>query len=535
MSNKDVGRKVTVIPAKPEFLLFSEEEQAYRKKRVAAYARVSTDDEEQQSSYEAQVDYYTRYIKSNSKWEFVDIYSDEGISGTNTKRRDGFNRMIADALDGKIDLILTKSISRFARNTVDTLTTVRKLKDKNIEVFFEKENIYTLDSKGELLITIMSSLAQEESRSMSENITWGIRKSMEDGKTVLRYNNFLGYEKGEDGRPRIVESEAEVIRRIYRLYIEGRPMHIIAQILTDDGILTPAGKPEWSLSTVRSILSNEKYRGSALLQKTYTVDYLNKTKKKNEGEIPQYYIENSHPAIIPRETFDFVQSEMKRRYPLRRQINKSIFSARIICGDCGGFYGARTWHSNTPYCNRGWLCNRKYARDKPCNAPRIREHEIEQAFVQAFNMVVGDKNAHIDKFELLLPSLTDVSKLEGELKVAKKELYSIERQLGRYIEENARQPQDQVEYNKIFGKMSDNRLVAKKKVEEIEKEVRDCGAKKETLGLYLEELRRTGDIVTEFDESQWLAVCESVTIHPDKSMTFRFRDGSEIKVSPEKK
>lgn len=187
-------------------------------KRVAAYARVSTDNDEQLSSYEAQVDYYTRQIK----WSFVNVYSDEGISATSTKKREGFNRMIKDALGGKIDLIITKSVSRFARNTVDTLTTVRKLKEKGVEVYFENENIYTLDSKGELLITIISSLAQEESRSISENVTWGQRKRFADGKVSLPYKQFLGYEKGEDGLPKIVEKEAKVVRLIYKLFLEGK-------------------------------------------------------------------------------------------------------------------------------------------------------------------------------------------------------------------------------------------------------------------------------------------------------------------------
>lgn len=189
------------------------------KKRVAAYARVSTDTEEQLSSYTAQVEFYTRHIKDNPAWEFVEVYTDEGITGTNTKKRDGFNRMVADALDGKIDLIITKSVSRFARNTVDSLTTIRKLKEKGVEVYFEKENIYTLDSKGELFITIMSSLAQEESRSISENVTWGKRKSAADGKVHIAYRQFLGYEKGEDGLPRIVENEAKTIRKIYALFL----------------------------------------------------------------------------------------------------------------------------------------------------------------------------------------------------------------------------------------------------------------------------------------------------------------------------
>lgn len=252
-----------------------------QKRRVAAYARVSTDSDEQLSSYEAQVDFYTRHIKSNPEWEFVAVYTDEGVTGTNTKKREGFNRMVEDALAGKIDLILTKSISRFARNTVDTLTTIRSLKEKGIEVYFEKENIYTLDAKGEVMLTIMSSLAQEESRSISENVIWGKRRSMEEGKVSLAYSRFLGYEKGPDGILQIVEEEAKIIRKIYSLFLEGRTVRSIADQLTSEGIRTPAGKTQWSVSTIMSILQNEKYKGDALLQKTYTVDFLSKTDRKS--------------------------------------------------------------------------------------------------------------------------------------------------------------------------------------------------------------------------------------------------------------
>lgn len=255
-----------------------------RKRRVAAYARVSTDSEEQLTSYEAQVDYYTHYIQENPAWEFAGMYTDEGISATNTRHRDGFNRMITDALDGKIDLIVTKSVSRFARNTVDSLTTVRKLKEKGIEVYFQKENIYTLDSKGELLITIMSSLAQEESRSISENVTWGQRKRFADGKVSLPYKRFLGYKRGENGLPEVVPEEAEIVRLIYRSFMEGMTPCKIAKTLTDKKIPTPAGKEKWQSSTIESILTNEKYKGAALLQKKFTVDFLTKKTKINEGD-----------------------------------------------------------------------------------------------------------------------------------------------------------------------------------------------------------------------------------------------------------
>lgn len=239
--------------------LYSNNFQNYsRKRRVAAYARVSTDKEEQESSFDAQVSYYTQKIQANPQWVFVEVYADEGITGTSMKKRDGFNRMIDDALAGKIDLILTKSVSRFARNTVDSLTTVRKLKDKGVEVYFEKENIYTLDSKGELLITIMSSLAQEEARSISENTAWGRRKQFADGKYSLAYSTFLGYDKGPNGELVINEDEAPIIRRIYDEYLAGLSPYMIAKKLTADGIETPAHKTVWQPSTVQSILTNEK-------------------------------------------------------------------------------------------------------------------------------------------------------------------------------------------------------------------------------------------------------------------------------------
>lgn len=258
-----------------------------RKRRVAAYARVSTNQEEQLTSYEAQVDYYTQYIHSKNKWEFVKVYTDEGISATNTKKREGFNDMVQDALDGKIDLIITKSVSRFARNTVDSLTTVRMLKERGVDVYFEKENIYTLDSKGELLITIMSSLAQEESRSISENVTWGKRKKMADGKVYLPYKHFLGYRKGADGLPEIVPEEASTVQDIYRMFLEGKAPAYIARHMTGCGIPSPGGKPNWRPNTVESILTNEKYKGDAILQKTFCTDFLTKKIKVNDGEVPR--------------------------------------------------------------------------------------------------------------------------------------------------------------------------------------------------------------------------------------------------------
>lgn len=280
------------------------------KLKVAAYARVSTEFDEQQNSYDAQVSFYESYIKQNENWQFIGVFADRGITGTSTKNRKNFNKMIKIAKLGGIDLILTKSISRFARNTVDTLQTVRDLKAKGVEIYFEKENLRTFDPKCEMLLTIMSSLAQEESRSISENIRWGKRKSMQDGKVSLPYSCFLGYRKGKTGRLEIVEEEAKIVRKIYHLFLSGKSISNIAKYLTRHNIPTPRKKRVWTATSVKNILKNEKYKGDALLQKTYTEDYLTKRRRKNTGELPQYYVKNSHPAIIPRKVFDEVQKRL---------------------------------------------------------------------------------------------------------------------------------------------------------------------------------------------------------------------------------
>ena len=283
------------------------------KRRAAAYARISTDHEDQLTSYEAQVKYYTYYITERSDLEFVKVYADEGITGTSIKKRSGFKRMIADALAGHIDLIITKSVSRFARNTVDLLSTIRLLKEHGVEVFFEKENIRTFDCRGELLLSIMASIAQEESRSISENCKWGQRRRFAEGKVTVPFKRFLGYDRGEDGNLVINEEQAAVVRRIYEMFMQGATPYRIAKSLTEDGVPTPGGKEKWHRNVIKSILTNEKYKGDAMLQKFYTEDYLTKRVKKNNGELTRYYVEGGHEPIIPPELFDAVQAEIERR------------------------------------------------------------------------------------------------------------------------------------------------------------------------------------------------------------------------------
>ncbi|KEI07162.1 recombinase [Clostridium sp. K25] len=522
------ARSVTVIP--PIVSKFtSGTTRAVTLKRVAAYARVSTDNDEQLSSYEAQVDYYTRHIKSNPTLDFVNVYSDEGISATSTKKREGFNRMITDALKGKIDLIITKSVSRFARNTVDTLTTVRKLKEKGVEVYFEKENIYTLDSKGELLITIMSSLAQEESRSISENVTWGQRKRFADGKVSLPYKQFLGYEKGEDGLPKIVEKEAKVVRLIYKLFLEGKTPSGIARYLTENKIPTPAGKEVWQPTTVKSILQNEKYKGDAILQKSFTVDFLTKKKKKNEGEIPQYYVENSHPAIISSEVFDLVQQEMKKREKLKGyKTSGSCFSSKIVCGECGSFYGSKVWHSNSKYRRVIWQCNSKFKNHKKCNTPHLYEDKIKQAFVEAFNSLIENKEEILKDYEDIIQALTDTSKLDKERVKLKNELEIVMEMLKKCVEENAHTALNQEEYEEKYKSLAERYESISKEIEGIDEKRLERNVKKENTVKFIKKLESREVLITEFDEELWLGTVEKVIVNTEEKIIFFFKDGMEL-------
>ena len=500
-----------------------------KKRRVAAYARVSTDNEEQLSSYEAQIDYYTQYIKSKEEWEFVDIYADEGISATNTKKREKFNKMIADALAGKIDLIITKSVSRFARNTVDTLTTVRQLKEKGVEVYFEKENIYTLDSKGELLITIMSSLAQEESRSISENVTWGKRKKFADGKVSLPYKQFLGYEKGEDGLPKIVEKEAVIVRMIYQMFLEGKTPSGIAKHLTESGIPSPSGKKKWPASTVESILQNEKYKGDAILQKHFTVDFLNKKMKVNEGEVPQYYVENSHPPIISADVFDLVQAELKRRKASGRHLSGTgCFAGKIICGECGSVFGSKVWHSNSKYRRTIWRCNEKFKNAEKCATPHLYEADLEQAFIKAFNSFHENKEAIVQDFSLMIQDLMDTAVLDAECAKQRNEIDVAFELMHKCVEENAQTALDQEDFQRRYEALVVRYEEAKQKFACINDQKLERSARRENIALFLQRLQQSGSCLTEFDESLWNALVETVTVCSEQDITFRFRNGIEL-------
>ena len=431
--------------------------------------------------------------------------------------------MVQNALSGKIDLIITKSVSRFARNTVDSLTTVRILKERGVEVFFEKENIYTLDSKGELLITIMSSLAQEESRSISENVTWGMRKRFADGKGALPYKQFLGYRKGTDGLPEIVSEEAVIIKDIYRMFLEGKSPAYIARHLTECGIPTPGGKPNWRPNTIISILTNEKYKGDAILQKTFCTDFLTKKMKVNEGEVPQYYVEGSHPAIIEPGIFDAVQVELKhRKQQGRRNYTPHCFSGRIYCDKCGELYGSKVWHSHTV-----WQCNARHKQLTTCETPALRNETIQDAFVRAFNQVIDRKEEIIQLCEDTMRERCDTSGLMERLGELRTELEIITELMQRHISANAHVAIDQTEYQRQYDEYEARFNDTQRRIAEAEAHREALTTKRRKLKGYLDMLREQGTIRT-FNETLWCGSVEQVRIKEDGTMRFVFKDGAVV-------
>lgn len=387
-----LAQNITVIPARRKVGTQKATEQV-QKTRVAAYCRVSTEFDEQESSYEVQVAHYTSFIEGKPDWTLAGVYADYGISGTNTSKREAFNRMIDDCKAGKIDMIITKSISRFSRNTVDCLKYTRQLKELNIAVFFEKENINTLDAKGEVLMTIMAALAQQESESLSANVRLGIQFRNQQGKVQINHNWFLGYTKDEDGKLVIVPEEAAVVRRIYAEYLEGASFLQIKRSLEADGIQNGAKHDKWYESNIKQILTNEKYIGDALLQKTYTVSILDKKRATNKGNLPKYYVEGSHEAIIDKDVFLRVQAEIARRANITPDGKKRIYSSRyalssiVFCGHCGDIYRRIKWN------NRGckstvWRCvSRVLKKDSgiDCPARTLREEDLHAAVLTAVN------------------------------------------------------------------------------------------------------------------------------------------------------
>lgn len=421
---------VTIIPAKAQTEISRSK---YHQLRVAAYCRVSTEQEEQQNSYQVQIAYYTDLINRKKEWTLAGIFADEGISGTQTKKRAEFNRMIRMCKNKKIDLVITKSISRFARNTVDCLEYVRQLKDLGIGVIFEKENLNTLTMTSEFMIALYGSFAQAESESISKNVSWGKEKAYREGKVQFQYKYLLGYKKGADGKPEIVPDEAEIVRMIYKLFLDGYSMRNIKKVLESGGFLTATGKTVWNESHISSILKNEKYVGDALLQKTYTLDCITHKVVKNHGERPMYLVTDHHDPIVDRDTFNRVQQELARRSSKRKISDKTIteqgkYSSKyaltelLICGHCGTPYRRTTWSA------RGkkqivWRCisrlehGKKYCPD----SPTIKEEQLHKAIIHAINNYYSCRN---DIARILKANIGTVLECQGQ-----EELISIENRL----------------------------------------------------------------------------------------------------------
>lgn len=426
---------VTIIPAKVQT---AENRDKYHQLRVAAYCRVSTEQEEQQNSYQVQIAYYTDLINRKKEWTLAGIFADEGISGTQTKKRTEFNRMIRMCKNKKIDLVITKSISRFARNTVDCLEYVRQLKDLGIGVIFEKENINTLTMTSEFMIALYGSFAQAESESISKNVSWGKEKAYREGKVQFQYKYLLGYKKGTDGKPEIVPEEAEIVRLIYTLFLDGYSMTRIKKILENKGYLTAQGKKVWNESLIRSILKNEKYVGDALLQKTFTSDCITHKVVKNHGERPMYLVTDHHVPIVDRDTYNRVQQELARRSSKRKVSDKTTteqgkYSSKyaltelLICGHCGTPYRRTTWAA------RGkkqivWRCisrlehGKKYCPD----SPTIKEENLHQGIIKAINNYYSCRN---DIARILKANIGTVLECQGqeEIIVAENRLKEIDR------------------------------------------------------------------------------------------------------------
>lgn len=534
-----LDRRVRVIPAtKTQGAIYSTHD---GKKRVAAYCRVSTDSEEQLNSYEAQKSYYTQKIADSPDWEMAGIYADEGISGTSMKKRTEFKKMITACKRGRIDLIITKSLSRFARNTVDCLETVRLLKANGIGVYFEKENINTLTESSEFLITLFSGFAQAESESLSKNVAWGWRKSAEAGNVYFQYKRMLGYRKGTDGQPEIVPEEAKIIRRIYRRYLAGCSLGQIKQELEQDNIPTAQKVERWSSAVIYNILTNEKYMGDALLQKTYITDCISKKVKKNMGERPMYYVENNHPAIIPRETFDQVQKEMTRRSSKRKVLQKSgktelgkysgkyALTELLVCGECGSPYKRVTWARNGKK-RIVWRCvSQLEFGTKYChNSPTLDESRLHNAILAAMNEYAAIRQE-------VCP---DVLAMVEEAKRAMSQAGAMLLELKKRMDEVSQEQSDVLD--RLLANMADAELNARMKALTDEKEalkaqilkvqqkevsMAEQAAKRQQMW---DSLKECSAGYTEFDDEFVRQIIRKITVEDAETIHVHFRDSDVV-------
>ena len=528
-------RKVQVIP--PKININITKKQEVKRIHVAAYCRVSTAQEDQETSYEAQVAYFTKLITENPSWQLAGIYADDGISGTDMKKRDNFNAMMERCLqkDGDIDLILTKSISRFARNTVDCLSCIRKLKERNIAIYFEKEHINTLESTGELLITILSSQAQEESRNISENVKWGLKRKYEKGEVLVR--RMFGYGKGTDGQLHIIPEEAEIVRLIYGKYLEGESLNSIASILKEKGIKTIRGNTEWNVNSIRTILINEKYIGDAMAQKTFTTDYLTKARKENQGELQKYYVKNAHEAIIPREVFYKVQEEMHQRANIYKRSSKQeteskgkhsgkyALSKITICKECGCEYRRQIW-SKYGEKKAVWRCeNRLRNGTRYCkDSPTIEENVLHRAVLQAINQVLENKGDFVQTFRKNVVTAMTYGTEDSEYAKEKKKL---QKAMAELIQQRAQQNGDKSFFEERYQAITAQ--IEALEMKQIKEASRGENSRKmEDIEDFMD---KTNCVLTEYDDKLVRQLIQNINVVNARKIEVVFKSGITVEES----
>ena len=527
--------RVVIIPPKSQ-----EEIKQSKRLMVAAYCRVSTDEDEQINSYKAQIEYYTDKINKNPEWQMAGIFADEGISGTQAKKRPEFLKMIRLCRQGKIDLILTKSFSRFARNTVDSVDYIRELRALGIGVVSEKENMNTLNEDSEMLITILSCFAQAESESISKNVSWGVRQSFKNGKVPIKYSTLLGYRKGENDLPEIIPDEAEIVKEIFRSYLDGMSLKQIADSLNSQGVKTKHKNTTWKPEIVKGILKNEKYSGDAILQKTYVTDCITKKTRKNNGELPMYIVKNHHDPIISRNDFNRVQEEMARRSAKRNIAEKLTkteqgkYSAKyalselLICGECGTHYRRVTWTAKG-FKEIKWRCiNRIQYGKKEChNSPTIDEQPLQRAIVSAINEFCEVRN---DVENVLRESVTeefDVN-LNGSVQAAQRRIDELAHNIDELIK-LATVPESTATAMADIEKFSEEMKALREFVEAEKLKQAKTEESTAEFDMVMKRFENENFAITEYDDVVVRQLIEKITVMDKNTITVTFKGGFEIR------
>ena len=531
-------KMVTVLEPKRSFTVDREK---YRQRRVAAYCRVSTDDEEQLTSYNTQKRVYTDMVMANKDWELVGIYADEGISGTRADKRPEFKRMIDDCFAGKIDYIITKSVSRFARNTVDCLDHVRQLKARGIGVYFEEQNIDTLKCDSELYLVIYAGFAQSESESMSKNITWSYRKNFEDGKCIYIYKKLLGYKKGADGTPEIVPEEAVIVERIFNMFLAGMTAEGISNVLKAEKIKVPGKELNFSKKMILGILQNEKYCGDCILQKTVTVDCISKSRKKNEGEAPMYLVENSHPAIVSREVFNRVQEEISRRKALPPQSKKKAVTASgkyskyaltevLRCGECGSRYKRVTWTSSGKK-QIVWRCvsrldyGKKYCKD----SITVKEEELQEAIVRAIRKFnEEDDRTYIALMKATIGDALGITGNSEEVEFLERRIEALNKRMVQIVSASVQAGESVEHHEDEFRRIADEIDQLKRRIEAAQEACKGSAAEQERLKEIQATIDSRAASVNAYDDTIVRQMIECIRVYHDGRLEIIFGGGYEI-------